>query len=45
MLEEMKNEEVRPKGFRTWLIKVEASYNSGNVLSDEEMKCKLKMSI
>ena len=40
----MKNE-VKPKGFRTWLILVETPYNSGNVLSNEEMKWKFKMSI
>jgi hypothetical protein len=45
MLEEMQNEEVKPKGFRTWLIIVETSYNSEHVLSNEEMKCKFKMSI
>ena len=31
-------------GFRTWLIIVETSYNSGNVLSNEEMMCKFKIS-
>ena len=34
----MKNEEMKPKGFRTWLIIVETSYNSEHVLSNEEMK-------
>ena len=41
----MKNEEMEPKEFRTWLIIVETSYNSEHVLSNEEMKCKFKMSI
>ena len=41
----MKNEEMKPKGFRTWLIIVKTSYNSEHVLSNEEMKCKFKMSI
>ena len=45
MLEEIHNEEVKPKGFRTWLIIVETCYNSEHVLSNEEMKCKFKMSI
>ena len=45
MLEEMQNEEMEPKGFRTWLTVVETSYNSGHVLSNEEMKCKVKLSI
>ena len=40
-----KNEEMEPKEFRTWLIIVETSYNSEHVLSNEEMKCKFKMSI
>ena len=33
----MKNEEMEPKEFRTWLIIVETSYNSEHVLSNEEM--------
>ena len=37
--------EVKPKEFRTWLIIVETSYNSEHVLSNEEMKCKFKISI
>ena len=42
MIEEMQNEEMKPKGFRTWLIIVETSYNSEHVLSNEEMKCKFQ---
>ena len=41
----MKNEEMKHKGFRTWLIIVETSYNSEHVLSNEEMECKFKISI
>ena len=41
----IKNKEMEPKEFRTWLIIVETSYNSEHVLSNDEMKCKFKMII